>query len=385
MKNFVYWNPTRIVFGAGSIAQLKRLVPAGVKILLLYGGGSIFKNGVHAQVLEALQGWQLIEFGGIEPNPTYETLMQAVEIIRKENIDFLLAVGGGSVLDGTKFIAAAVPYGEVDPWDILANGARVSAAIPFGSVLTLPATGSEMNSGAVISRKSTQEKRNFSSPFTFPLFSILDPTSTFSLPAKQVRNGIVDTFVHVVEQYLTFPQATPLQDRQAEAILLTLVEQAEAILAEPKEYDAMATFMWSATQALNGVIGCGLVQDWATHTIGHELTAFYGLDHAETLAVIYPALLRHKHESKREKLLQYGERIFGINQGSQVERVEAAIAATEQFFHKIGMPTTLGDYQINPQQAAERIAERMKARNNKIGEHDDILPEDVHQIVLDAG
>ncbi len=384
MNNFEYWNPTRIVFGAGTIAELKDLVPADAKILLLYGGGSIFKNGVYDQVQKALGGRQILEFGGIEPNPTYETLMKAVEIVRKEKVDFLLSVGGGSVLDGTKFVAAAVPYEGEDPWDILANDAKIKTAIPFGSVLTLPATGSEMNSGGVISRKSSQEKRDFGSPLTFPRFSILDPTSTYSLPARQVRNGIVDTFVHVVEQYMTYPLETPLQDRQAEAILLTLVENAENILAEPKQYDAMATFMWSATQALNGLIGCGVVQDWATHIIGHEITAFYGLDHAETLAIIYPALLRYKSDIKREKLLQYGERIFGISEGSPAERVEAAIAATEQFFHKIGMPTTLADYKIEAELAAERIAERMAARDNKIGEHADILPQDVRQIVLDA-
>ena len=384
MNNFQFWNPTRIVFGEGTIAQLKDLVPVHAKVLLLYGGGSIFKNGVYDQVKKALGGRQMLEFGGIEPNPTYETLMKAVEIVRNEKVDFLLSVGGGSVLDGTKFVAAAVPYTGEDPWDILANDAEIKTAIPFGSVLTLPATGSEMNSGAVISRKSTHEKRDFGSPLTFPRFSILDPTTTFSLPARQVRNGIVDTFVHVVEQYMTYPVQTPLQDRQAEAILLTLIENAEDILAEPKQYDAMATFMWSATQALNGNIGCGVVQDWATHIIGHEITAFYGLDHAETLAIIYPALLRYKSASKQEKLLQYGERIFGISKGTPAERVDAAIVATEQFFHRIGMPTTLADYKIEAESAAERIAERMAARNNKIGEHADILPQDVRQIVLDA-
>ncbi len=384
MKNFEYWNPTRIVFGKDTIPQLANLVPIDAKILMLFGGGSIFKNGVYDQVKQTLKGMSMQEFGGIEPNPRYETLMKAVELVHKEKIDFLLAVGGGSVLDGTKFIAAAALYNGEDPWDILVKEAEVVDALPFGCVLTLPATGSEMNSGAVISRESTQEKRDFGSPLTFPRFSILDPITTFSLPHKQVRNGIVDTYIHVVEQYLTYPVATPLQDRQAESILQTLIEQADSILAEPKSYDSMATFMWCATQALNGVIGCGVVQDWATHIIGHELTAFYGLDHAETLAIIYPALLRYKNDAKKEKLLQYGQRVFSINSGSEAERMEAAVKATEEFFHHIGMPTTLGDYGIDPVQASTRISARISDRNQKIGERGDILPDDVRQIVLMA-
>ena len=384
MKNFTYWNPTRIVFGKGTIAQLRDLIPQDEKILMTYGGGSIFKNGVYDQVETALHSMSMLEFGGIEANPTFETLMKAVEIVKKEGITFLLAVGGGSVLDGTKFIAAASRYVGDDPWDILAKGAKVKSAIPFGSVLTLPATGSEMNSGAVISRKSTQEKRDFGSPLTFPVFSILDPSSTFSLPKKQIRNGIVDTFIHTVEQYLTYPVATPLQDRQAEAILKTLVEEADAILADQKDYDAMATFMWCATQALNGVLGCGVIQDWATHIIGHELTAFYGLDHAETLAIVYPALLRYKRTSKSEKLLQFGQRIFDIKGLNRDDQIESAIIATETFFHHIGMPTRLQDYQINAKEAADKIRERFILRDNKIGEHQDILPDDVKAILLAA-
>lgn len=386
MNNFEYWNPTRIIFGKGTIARLKDLIPPNANILLLYGGGSIFQNGVYKQVCQALDTYQVREFGGIEPNPLYETLMRAVEIARHDQIDFLLSVGGGSVLDGTKFIAAAVPFVGSDPWDILAKDAPIHSALPFGDVLTLPATGSEMNSGAVISRASTREKLDFGSPLTFPRFSILDPITTFSLPRKQVRNGIVDTFVHVMEQYMTYPLATPLQDRQAEAILVTLVEEADAIMAEPKSYDAMATFMWSATQALNGVLGCGVKQDWATHMIGHELTALYGLDHAETLAIIYPSLLRYKRQQKAEKLLQYGKRVFGLNAPSAImdDQLEAIIQATEDFLHRISMPTHLGDYDINPDQAAKKIAARMAERGKKWGEHRDILPDDVFKIVLNS-
>lgn len=382
MKNFTYWNPTKIYFGEGMIAKLSKLIPANAKVLMTYGGGSIFKNGVYDQVKNATENFEMLEFGGIEANPTYETLMKAVAIVKKENINFLLAVGGGSVLDGTKFIAAGSVFTGGDPWDILVSDVKIESAIPFGSVLTLPATGSEMNSGAVISRKSTREKMSFGSPLTFPVFSILDPKTTFSLPKKQIRNGIVDTFIHTVEQYLTYPVATPLQDRQAEAILKTLVAESEAILSEPKNYDAMATFMWSATQALNGVLGCGVVEDWATHIIGHEITAFYGLDHAETLAIVYPSLLRYKKDAKAEKLLQYGERIFGITGNKDTERIEAAIVATEEFFHHIGMPTHFSDYDIDPEEAANQIGERLALRKSVIGERQDIYPEDVKKILL---
>jgi len=384
MKNFSYHNPTHILFGEGTIAKLSRLIPINAKVLLTYGGGSIFKNGVYEQVKNALADINMIEFGGIEANPTYETLMKAVDLVKQEGITFLLAVGGGSVVDGTKFIAAASCYQGEDAWDILVKGLAVESALPFGCVLTLSATGSEMNSGAVISRKSTQEKLSFGSRHTFPQFSILDPKTTFSLPKKQIRNGIVDTFVHTVEQYLTYPVATPLQDRQAEAILKTLVEESDTILAEPKNYDSMATYMWSATQALNGVLGCGVVEDWATHMIGHEITAFYGLDHAETLAIVYPSLLRYKKDAKAEKLLQYGERIFGITGNKEFDRIEAAIVATEDFFHHIGMPTRLQDYQINAQEAAQKISDRLAERKTVIGEHEDIFPEDVEKILLAA-
>jgi len=384
MKNFSYHNPTHILFGENTISKINKLIPKDSKVLMTYGGESIFRNGVYDQVKNALSELSMLEFGGIEANPVFETLMRAVDIVKQEGITFLLAVGGGSVIDGTKFIAAASNYPGQDPWDILSKEVAIESALPFGCVLTLPATGSEMNSGAVISRKSTIEKLSFGSRHTFPKFSILDPTTTYSLPKKQIRNGIVDTFVHTMEQYLTFPVGTPLQDRQAEAILKTIIEESGAILSEPKTYDSMATFMWSATQALNGVLGCGVVEDWATHMIGHEITAFYGLDHAETLAIVYPSLLRYKKDSKAEKLLQYGERIFGLNGRETSECIDAAIIATERFFHQIGMPTRLADYQINAHEAAQKISERLAERKTALGEHNDIFPQDVKKILLAA-
>jgi NADP-dependent alcohol dehydrogenase len=371
MFNFTFHNPVRMIFGKGQIASLPEEMPIGAKVLMTYGGGSIKQNGVYDQVQKALAGFQLLEFGGIEPNPTYETLMKAVELIRKEKVDFILAVGGGSVLDGTKFIAAAVPY-QGDPWDILARHARVEAAMRWGAVLTLPATGSEMNTSAVISRTSTQEKLAFASPLVYPKFSIVDPEVTYSLPPRQVANGIVDAFVHVMEQYCTFPAEAPLQDRMAESILRTLVEVGPKTLAEPTDYDARATLVWCATMALNGLIGQGVPQDWSTHMIGHEITAYHGLDHAQTLVCVLPNLLWVQRDSKREKLLQYAERVWDVKEGTPEARVEAAIIRTRTFFESLGVPTHLSDYNVVAERF-ESIVARFISRNQlPLGEKKDL-------------
>jgi NADP-dependent alcohol dehydrogenase len=332
-------------------------------------------------VARAMQGRAMSEFGGIEPNPRYETCMKAVEQARAEGIDFLLAVGGGSVVDGTKFIAAAVPYRGKEPWDMMANWARVPAnALPVGCVLTLPATGTEMNGGAVVSREATTEKLFFITPQTFPRFSILDPECTFSLPPRQVANGIIDAFVHTVEQYLTFPADAPLQDRQAEAILRTLIEEGPKTLSAPADYAARANLMWSATQALNGTIGCGVPQDWTSHMIGHELTALYGIDHAQSLAVVLPGVWRHQRERKRAKLRQYAERVWDIGDGEDDARIDRAIEKTEQFFRALGVGTRLADYGIPPE-AAERVAARLAQRRMKLGEHEDLGENEVQAIL----
>lgn len=380
MKNFTYYNPVRVYFGKGTIARLKESIPAGARVMMTWGGGSIRQNGVYEQVASALKGHPVAEFGGIEPNPRFETLMRAVTAARSEKIDFLLSVGGGSVLDGTKFIAAAVPFPGPEPWDLLSKHTPVRAALPLGCVLTLPATGSEMNGTAVISREATREKLAFGSPLLFPRFSVLDPESTLSLPPRQTANGVVDAFVHVLEQYLTYPAAAPLQDRQAEAILLTLIECGPRLLASPDSYDERATLMWCATQALNGLIGCGVPQDWATHAIGHELTAAYGLDHAQTLAVVLPALLRHQRQQKGEKLLQYSERIWGISSGSEEQRMEEAIAQTEAFFRSLGVRTRLAEYDI-PAEGVRGIGARIETRDGKIGERRDIGAEQIDAIL----
>ena len=346
MKNFDFYNPTRIVFGQGRIKELDRLVPAEAKVLVLYGGGSVLRNGTLPEVRAALGRRAVLEFAGIEPNPTYETLMEAVALARRERVDFLLAVGGGSVIDGTKFVAAAIPF-QGDPWQLLLErGRNVGAAVPFGSVLTLPATGSEMNSGAVITRKEFKAKLAFGSPKLFPVFSVLDPVKTFTLPPRQIANGVVDAFVHVMEQDLTYPAGAHVQDRFSEGLLLTLMELGPRALAEPENYEVRASLMWAATLALNGLIGAGAPQDWATHMIGHELTALFGIDHAQTLAVVLPSVLAEQRAAKRAKLLQYGERVLGITTGSPDERVEAAIAGTRAFFEAMGIATRLGAYGV---------------------------------------
>jgi NADP-dependent alcohol dehydrogenase len=381
MESFTYYNPVKIVFGRGSIAELPKLIPAKAKTLMTYGGGSIKANGVYDQVKKALKGRRLAEFGGIEPNPRYETCMKAVERVRAEGVDFLLAVGGGSVLDGTKFIAAAAAYRGRDPWDIMADWSRVPAEVsPIGCVLTLPATGSEMNGGSVVSRNSTQEKLFFISPQTMPKFSILDPETTFTLPPRQTANGVVDAFVHVAEQYLTFPADAPLQDRQAEAILRTLLEEGPKALADPRNYAVRANLMWCATQALNGLIGCGVPQDWASHMIGHELTALYGIDHAQSLAIALPGVLQHQRTRKRAKLLQYAQRVWNIRRGDEDARIDKAIERTERFFRSLGVGTRLSDYQI-PAEAVTLVAARLAARGMVLGEHGDLGKKEVQAIL----
>lgn len=381
MQNFTYCNPVKIVFGKGSIAELSRLIPTSAKVLITYGGGSVQHNGVLQQVRVSLQGRSVLEFGGIEPNPRYETCMKAVKICREQGVDFLLSVGGGSVLDGTKFIAAAVGFQGEDPWAIL-NGAPVESALPLGCVLTLPATGSEMNAGAVVSRDSTQEKLYFGTDLVYPRFSILDPETTFSLPLRQTANGIVDIFVHVLEQYVTYPQDAPLQDRQAESILQTLLEEAPKVLANPKDYNARANIMWCGTQALNGNIGLGVAQDWSTHGIGHEITAFYGLDHAQTLAILWPGLARNRLLGKQAKLAQLGRRVFGLK-GSDAEITESTITAVENFFESVGCPTKLSKYSLDADEVATRVAARFVSRGMQgMGERGDVTPEEIHALIL---
>ena len=388
MNNFELYNPVNYVFGKGQIEKLKDLVPANTKVLIAYGGGSIFKNGVYDQVKSALltqfESNNIVEFGGIEPNPRYETLMKAVEIIRKEKIGFILAVGGGSVIDGVKFISGAVNY-EGDAAEILRKKVLfkdVSKVIPFGTVLTLPATGSEMNSGAVVTIEATQEKLTLGGSALFPKFSVVDPTVISSLPKRQLQNGVIDAFTHVMEQYLTYPHDAMLQDRIAEGILQTLIEIGPAVVENPSDYKLASNFSWCATMALNGLIQKGVPSDWATHMIGHELTALYEIDHARTLAIIGPNLYKVMFETKKDKLAQYGKRVWNISGNSTAEIAEKALEKTVEFFHKMGMKTKLSENTENYEKTADFIVNRFEERGWKaMGEKQNITPEKVREIV----
>ena len=371
MLNFNFKNQTEILFGKGQIKEAKSRLPKDAKVLLLYGGGSIKRNGVYDDVVKLLDGVSFEEFAGVEPNPTLQTLMQAVELVRAKQLNFILAVGGGSVIDGAKFVAAAAHF-DGEPWDILAKGAAFSSALPIGAVLTLPATGSESNGNSVVTNKDTAQKRAFGSDMVQPVFAVLDPVYTFSLPLKQVGNGVVDAFVHVIEQYLTYPVNAPLQDRFAEGILQTLISEGPKALTTPEDYDVRANVMWSATMALNGLIGKGVPQDWATHMIGHELTALFGLDHAQTLAIVLPTLMYVQRGQKRQKLLQFGQRVFNISSGTEDEVIDKTIKATQDFFEHMGVKTRLSDYNLAAADIDKLVANLERNGMTALGEHSDI-------------
>ena len=379
MDNFVFENPTKLIFGKGQIARLAKEIPADAKVLITYGGGSVKRTGVLDEGKKALQGYDITEFGGIEPNPSYETLINAIQLEHTKKIDFLLAVGGGSGIDGTKFIAAGALY-DGDPWEILPKrGKGVNKAMPLGVVLTLPATGSESNPRSVINRKSINAKLSFYSNAIFPRFAVLDPTKTYTLPKRQISNGVVDAFMHVLEQYLTVPMEARLQDRFAEGILHTLIELGPVALREPENYDVRANLMFCATMALNGLIATGVPQDWSTHMVGHELTALYGIEHAATLAALAPGMLTVLKDRKRAKLLQYGERIWGITEGSEDERIDKAIAKTKEFFETMQLKTNLRDHGLTPENIPE-ILDSLRAHDMvRLGEHRDVTPEVVRQ------
>lgn len=381
MLNFELYNPTKIIFGKDQIEKIAGEVPANAKILMVYGGGSIFKNGIYDKVKKALKDFEMLEFGGVEANPVYETLIKAVEVIRSEKIDFILAVGGGSVIDGVKFIVTAAAY-HGDPLDIFYRKHRPVKALPFGTVLTLPATGSEMNSGWVVTREKTREKLSFGSDVSFPKFSFCDPGVITSLPKRQIQNGVVDAVSHVLEQYLTYKHEAILQDKIAEGILKTLIEIGPKVVENPNDYVMASNFMWSCTMALNGLIAKGVPTDWVTHMIGHELTALYGIDHARTLAIIFPSLYRVMFDTKKEKLAQLGREVFSL-EGNDREVAQNAVTELEKFFHIMGMKTKISE---NTDQdiahTADFIVERFKNRKmTLLGEKKNITLDQVKEIV----
>ena len=382
MNNFEYKNPTKILFGKGQIEKLSQEVPKDANVLLLYGGGSIMKNGVHNQVMKALSEHKVVEFGGIPPNPEYSVLMDALKVIKKEKIDFLLAVGGGSVIDGTKFLSAAAFFDGDETWDIMTKRVPLNEGMPFGVVLTLPATGSEMNSGFVITRDETKEKLSQGGEAFHPQFSILDPEVVKSIPQRQLANGIADAFMHVMEQYMTYPMGGILQDRFSEGILQTLIEVAPDIMKDPSDYKAASNYMWSCTMALNGLISKGVPEDWSVHMMGHELTALFGIDHARTLAILAPSHFHYNFDAKKAKLAQYAERVWNVTEGDEDEKAKAGIKKTEEFFHSLGIKTKLSEYTDNYLGSAEEIAKRFTDRGwIGLGENRSLKPEDAKKIV----
>jgi NADP-dependent alcohol dehydrogenase len=382
MNNFDFKNPTKIIFGKGEIEKIATEIPVKSRILLLYGGGSIKKNGVYEQVKTALKGFEIEEFGGIPANPEYAVLEKALEVIKEKKITFLLAVGGGSVIDGTKFLSSAAEYKGDNPWDILDKKIPTLKGMPFGTVLTLPATGSEMNSGAVITRSETKQKLTMGGPGLFPVFSVLDPTVVKSIPERQIANGLADAFTHVLEQYMTYPVGGLLQDRMAESILQTLIEVAPVILKDPTDYKAASNFMWSCTMALNGLIQKGVPSDWAIHMMGHELTALFGIDHARTLAILTGSHYSYNFETKKEKLAQYADRVWGVTEGSIDERAKEGIEKTVAFFHSLGIETKLSAYTDKYEGTGSEIAKRFEERGMiALGEHGTLTPIDAQKIV----
>ena len=384
MLNFELYNPTNLIFGKNQIEKLASQIPANSKILLAYGGGSIFQNGIYNNVIQQLKGFEVVEYGGIEPNPHYETLMKAVNIVREQNVNFILAIGGGSVIDGVKFISAAVRF-EGDPMEILKKRilfTDISKVIPFGTVLTIPATGSEMNSGAVVTIEATQEKLVLGGSALFPKFSFCDPTVIHSLPKRQLQNGVIDAYTHVLEQYLTYPHDAILQDRIAESILQTLVEIGPGVVENPTDYKLASNFMWCCTMALNGLLNKGVPVDWATHMIGHELTALYNIDHARTLAIIGPNLYRVLFETKKEKLAQYGERVWQVSGNTVDDKANQAIEKTVAFFHTMGMQTKLSECTTEYKNTADFIVNRFEERGWKaLGEKQNLTLDKIKEIV----
>jgi len=382
MNNFEFKNPTKIIFGKGQYDKLSIEVPTNSKVLLLFGGGSIKTNGIYENVINALTDFEVIEFGGIPPNPEYAVLKKALKVIKDEKITFLLAVGGGSVIDGTKFLSSAALFEGDESWDILEKGIPTLNGMPFGTVLTLPATGSEMNSGAVITRADTKEKRGMGGSGLFPQFSLLNPTVVASIPQRQIANGLADSFTHVLEQYMTFPIGALLQDRFAESILQSIIEVAPAILKDTTDYKAAANYMWNCTMALNGLIQKGVPTDWTIHAIGHELTALYGIDHARTLAILTEGHYTYNFETKKEKLAQYAERVWNVTEGTLEEKARIGVVKTTEFFHSLGIKTKLSEYIDDYKSTASLIAQRFEERGwVALGEHKTMTPKAVAKVV----
>ena len=387
IHNFTFQNPTKILFGKNRIEEIDNEIPKDAKVLILYGGGSVKKNGAFDRAVLALGGREWDEFSGIEANPTFETLMKAVYKVREGGFTYLLAIGGGSVIDGTKFVSAASLF-EGDPIDLfgwgIGKGLPVQEVVPFGTILTLPATGSEMNSGAVISFVEKNAKVSFRGPKTFPVFSVLEPELTYTLPERQLVNGLLDSFIHVMENYLTYPVGGILQDRYAESILQTLIEIAPRIIdIHHIDYNDRATFMWCATNALNGTINLGVPTDWSSHALGHEITLNHGLDHGRTLSIVLPAMMKVRKKQKWDKLVQYGKCVWGLD-GEDYEVVEQAIINTEKFFSSLGAPTRFSDVGLGEEVIPALVEGLKRHKKVALSEHGDVTPEVANEVYKTA-
>jgi len=370
MNKFTFQNTTKVHFGEGQISKISKEIPKDARVMMIYGGGSIKTNGLYNTISKVFASRTWYEFSGIEANPQYQTLMEAVEKVKLKRIDYLLAVGGGSVIDGAKFIAAAACYQGDDPWDILSKQQKVESALPMGCVLTLPATGSETNTGSVVTRD--KNKLGFLSPKVRPRFAILDPSTTLSLSKRQIGNGVVDAFVHTMEQYLTYPVNAKVQDRFAEGLLMTLMEEGPVALVDQDNLETRGNIMWSATMALNGLIGSGVPQDWTTHMIGHELTGLFNIDHARSLSIVLPAVMQFRRIEKQQKILQYAVRVLNIRSGDSERVIDEAIRMTKQFFIDMGLPTSLADVDLG-KEAIETILTSLESHGmTALGERSDI-------------
>lgn len=388
IQNFRFYNPTRVYFGEGQLKAIEREIPQESKVLILYGGGSVKKFGVFEQIIEVLGSRQWDEFGGVEANPTFETLIKAVAKVKEGNFDYLLAVGGGSVIDGTKFVAAAAKF-EGDPIDIFGKGVgkglKVKAALPFGTVLTMPATASEMNKNSVVTFVEKQAKISFASDKVYPTFSIIDPTYSYTLPQGQLANGIGDAFVHVMENYLTYPVNAKVQDRWSEALLLTLIEEADQYVNGEADYENRANVIWAITNALNGFTDQGVPADWSSHALGHEITVLNGTDHARTLSPILLATMKVRRKEKGDKIIQYGQRVWGIEAGTHDERIDATIKKTADFFQSIGLPTTLAEIDVKESDIdflVEQLTKHGKVNMSERGDQTEEVNRSIYQAAL---
>ncbi len=382
MDNFTFSNPTKLIFGKGQLEQLKTEVPKyGNKVLIVYGGGSIKRNGLYDEVVHLLNeiGAKVFELSGVEPNPRLSTVHKGVNICKEEGVDFLLAVGGGSVIDCTKLIAAGSKY-DGDAWDLVTKKAFASEALPFGTVLTLAATGSEMNSGSVITNWETNEKYGWGSPAVFPKFSILDPVNTFTVPKDQTIYGIVDMMSHVFEHYFHLTDHTELQDRMCEGLLLTVMETAPKLLQDLENYEHRATILYSGTMALNGMLSMGFRGDWATHNIEHAVSAVYDIPHGGGLAILFPNWMKHNLHIKPERFKKLAIRVFGVNpEGKTTEEVGLeGIEKLREFWNSIGAPSRLADYNIDDSQI-EVMADKAMI-NGEFGNFAKLNKEDVLKI-----